>query len=91
MFVDKTITGKDKGSFYYNTDVLSLIEFFDKYPMYTRKFLDYLDWKEIWNLKKSKTHLTMEGYDKILNIAHNMNSGRTDVLKSRRLLLKSEK
>lgn len=33
-------------------------EFFDKYPLFTRKRLDYLDWKKLINLKAERAQDT---------------------------------
>jgi hypothetical protein len=33
----------------------------DKYPMLTRKQLDYLDWKKLIQLKAERAHDTPEG------------------------------
>jgi len=35
-------------------DTKKIIEFVNKYPMLTRKHLDYLDWKTIVELKKQR-------------------------------------
>ena len=42
----------------YNTEVIT--KFIDKYSMYTRKHLDYLDWKKLIELKSANTHKTEE-------------------------------
>jgi LAGLIDADG endonuclease len=51
-------------------------KFMDKYPMFTRKHLDYLAWKELIKLKKDKEYKTREGKLLIENIKASMNSGR---------------
>ena len=54
----------------------SIIEFVDKYPMLTRKNLDYIDWKQIVELKNMGAHKTVEGLTLIKNIISRMNSRR---------------
>lgn len=53
-----------------------IIDFFDKYPLYTRKFLDYQDWKTLIQLKTSGVHRTPEGLQKMQMIKASMNRGR---------------
>lgn len=71
-------------SFYYNSSPETFILFFDKYPMLTRKYLDFQDFKRFYQLKKEKQYLTEEGFNKMLSIALNMNSGRDSLTKTRR-------
>ena len=54
----------------------SIIKFVDQYPMLTRKQLDYKDWKEIIELKKSNAHYTTEGKETMLKLKLGMNRGR---------------
>jgi LAGLIDADG endonuclease len=71
-------------SFYYNSSPKTFITFFDKYPMYTRKYLDYQDFKKCYHLKKEKHYLKDKDLKAIYSIALNMNSGRDDLNKTRR-------
>jgi len=71
-------------SFYYNSSPDTFIPFFDKYPMLTRKELDYQDFKKFYLLKKEKHYLTENGFKEMSSIALNMNSGRDDVRKTKR-------
>lgn len=48
----------------------------DKYPLLTRKYLDYLDWKKLIQLKAEGVHNTPEGLQKMKNIKILMNKGR---------------
>lgn len=57
-------------------DTKKIINFLDKYPMLTRKYLDYLDWKKIVELKNNGSHKTIEGLDLIKQIKSKMNSKR---------------
>src|SRR5271168_2873089 len=71
-------------SFYYNSSPETFIDFFYAYPMFTRKSLDYLDFKNFYLLKKNKHYLTKEGFKEMTFIAMNMNSGRDNLNHSRR-------
>lgn len=57
-------------------DTIKIIEFVDSYPMLTRKYLDYIDWKAIVNLKNNGEHKSPEGLDLIKQIKAKMNSKR---------------
>ena len=57
---------------------LVVIDFFEKYPLFTRKYLDYLDWKKLIKLKSEKTQDTVEGLQLMKNIKAGMNRGRSD-------------
>lgn len=70
----------------YNTEIVT--KFVDKYPMYTRKHLDYLDWKKLIDLKSTNTHKTEEGKLYMLKIKKGMNAGR---LLNSNLLTSSDK
>ncbi len=51
-------------------------EFLDKYPLFTRKYLDYLDWKTLIQLKAERAQDTVEGLIKMKEIKAHMNKGR---------------
>ena len=71
-----------------------VIEFFDKYPLFTRKNLDYLDWKKILQLKGEGIHKTLEGKEEMLKIKKGMNLGRilnSDIFESLEKLQLSER
>lgn len=57
-------------------DTDKIINFIDKYPLLTRKQLDYLDWKQIVNLKNEGAHKTAEGLKLMKEIQSKMNSSR---------------
>ena len=57
-------------------DTKKIIEFVNKYPMLTRKHLDYLDWKTIVELKNNGEYKSPEGLAKIQEIKGRMNSCR---------------
>jgi hypothetical protein len=71
-------------SFYYNSSPETFIPFFNKYPMYTRKYLDFQDFLKCYYLKKEKHYLKDKGLEELYFIAFNMNSGRDDLNKTRR-------
>lgn len=53
-----------------------VIPFFNKYPIFGVKYLDYLDFVQIVELMKVKAHLTSKGLDQIRKIKAGMNTGR---------------
>jgi len=53
-----------------------IIEFVNKYPMLTRKHLDYLDWKTIVELKNNGEYKSPKGLAKIQEIKGRMNTNR---------------
>jgi LAGLIDADG endonuclease len=57
-------------------DTKKIIEFVNKYPMLTKKHLDYLDWKTIVELKNNGEYKSPEGLAKIQEIKGRMNSCR---------------
>jgi hypothetical protein len=83
--LEKALLCKDS-SFYYNSTPESFLPFFEKYPMHTRKLLDFNDFKLFYSLKKNKMYLNEKGFEEMQNIAKNMNSGRDDISKSRRII-----
>lgn len=60
----------------------AVIEHFDKYPLHTVKFRNFLLFKQVFNIVKSKKHLTMEGLREIVSIKASLNLARlSDSLK----------
>ena len=57
-------------------DTKKIIEFVNKYPMLTRKHLDYLDWKTIVELKNNGEYKSPKSLAKILEIKGRMNTNR---------------
>ncbi len=53
-----------------------VIDFVDKYPMFTIKHLDYLDWKKLAELKCKNLHKTEAGLSDMKLIKSHMNRGR---------------
>lgn len=76
--------GKDCLSFRVITadHLLKIITHFDKYPLITQKFSDYLLFREVVMMMNQGEHLTKEGLDKIVTIRASLNKGLTEVLKA---------
>ncbi len=53
-----------------------LIPFFNDHPLLTLKNDDFLDFKNLFELKKQKYHTTPQGLSSLLHIKNNMNRGR---------------
>jgi hypothetical protein len=56
---------------------LLLVDYLNEYPLFGSKYLDYKNWKEIFNLFNPKFNYSKENIDKILDIKSNMNDNRT--------------
>lgn len=54
-----------------------LIEYLDKFPLFSSKFLNYQDFRTCVNMMLIKEHLTLEGREKIKLIKAGMNRKRT--------------
>lgn len=53
-----------------------IIPFFEKHPLKTKKYLDFLKFRKVLIMMQRNEHLTPEGIDKIRQIASEMNTGR---------------
>jgi hypothetical protein len=62
-------------------NVKLIIEFFDKYPLITQKFGDYMLFKEAYNLINNKEHLTNVGLLKLIALKASSNWGLNQTLK----------
>ena len=60
--------------------ITKVIPHFDKYPLKTNKYSDYLLFKEVVMIMQRKEHLTAEGLQKIVNIRASLNKGLTSLL-----------
>jgi hypothetical protein len=61
-------------------DILKIIiPFFEKYPLYGSKQLDFILFLEVASLMKEKIHLTNKGLNKIKEIKSKMNLRRIDI------------
>ena len=50
-----------------------IVNHFDKYPLITQKWSDFMLFKQALDLIKCKKHLTLEGLQEIVNIKASMN------------------
>jgi hypothetical protein len=90
-----TRTQKSTNNTYYTLAASSklslsiIINYFQKFPLYTSKYLDYKDWEEVAHLIIKNKHLTVEGLKTVELARSRMNTKRTefnwDHLKSLRL------
>jgi hypothetical protein len=53
-----------------------IIPFFQNYPLHGIKSMDYRDFCEIAKLMENKSHLTLDGLNKIKSLKSGMNRGR---------------
>lgn len=58
-----------------------IIEHFDKYPLMTKKFADYLLFKKVYFMVLNKEHLTLKGLTEIIAIRCVLNKGLPESLK----------
>ena len=59
-----------------------LFEHFNKYPLVTQKYLDFLLFKQCFEIIKNKEHLTDKGLLKIVGLKNNLNYGLSEKLKN---------
>ncbi len=57
-----------------------ICEFFTRYPLRTKKRIDFLKFKKVVELIQQGRHLTEDGFDEILHIALSMNTTKRDQL-----------
>ena len=62
-------------------DLAIIIDHFDKYPLISQKWGNYVLFKKAVNLINKKEHITKEGLHKIVSIKASMNLGLSDELK----------
>ena len=82
VYIDKT---SDMASYQVKsiTDLANvIIPHFDKYPLITQKYADFLIFKSIIQSMLEKEHTRIEGIQKIVNNRASMNSGLSDCLKA---------
>ena len=74
---------KSTGNEYYTLTASSkislniIINYLDKYPLFTSKYLDYLDWKKVVLLILDNIHYTEDGLIKTDSVRDSMNRKRT--------------
>jgi len=82
FFVNLTISTHNKKKEYFLISISSqkarliLVDYLDKHPLFTSKFLNYKDWRECHFLIKEKNHLNNKGINIALNLKSKMNSKR---------------
>ena len=69
-----------------NKELTSLIINLEKYPLLSQKAADFILFIKVIKLINSKSHLTIEGLNKIINVKASMNLGLSDFLKSEFIL-----
>nr|YP_009355407.1 LAGLIDADG homing endonuclease-like protein [Coccocarpia palmicola]ARB49949.1 LAGLIDADG homing endonuclease-like protein [Coccocarpia palmicola] len=71
------------GNIYYTITASSLksikiiISYFNKYPLYSSKYLDYKDWEIVAKLRLNNEHYTLDGISKVELAKNSMNNSRT--------------
>lgn len=74
---------KATGNTYYTLTASSLeslkviIDYFNKYPLYSSKYLDYKDWEIVAKLRLNNVHYTEDGISKVDIAKNSMNNTRT--------------
>ena len=63
------------------TDLVIIINHFDKYPLITNKQADYKLFRAAYKLVDKREHLTIEGFYNILALKSSLNLGMSDKLK----------
>jgi hypothetical protein len=61
-------------SFHTNVKV---IKYFNTFPLFSSKYLDYSNWKMVYDMQKKKLHLTLEGLKICEEIKRNYNKKRS--------------
>ena len=64
------------------SDMIKILDHFDKYPLISQKRADYLIWKEIIMMMHRKEHITQEGLLTILSLRASLNLGLSESLKT---------
>ena len=60
-----------------NKSRLLIVDYFKNYPLFSSKYLNYLDWFSCHNLIISGNHLSQEGFTQALILKQGMNNKRT--------------
>lgn len=55
-----------------------LIDYLNKYPLFSSKYLDFLEWEKSFKIIYKKAHMTDQGKEIILAAKFNMNDNRTN-------------
>jgi LAGLIDADG endonuclease len=62
-------------------EIMKIIDHFDKYPLITKKYADYLLWREVIMIMLRKEHLTQKGLLAIVSLRASLNLGLSISLK----------
>jgi len=54
-----------------------LIDYLSKYPLFSSKYLDFMDWKKIKEIHVSKSYKNLEYSNLLISLKNNMNTNRT--------------
>ena len=54
-----------------------ILDYFNKYPLYSSKYLDYKDWEIVAKLRLNNEHYTKDGISKVELAKSSMNNSRT--------------
>jgi hypothetical protein len=79
-----TKTQKSTNNTYYTLAASSkvslsiIINYLNKFPLYTSKYLDYKDWEQVAHLIINNNHLTNEGIKTVEFVRSHMNTKRTE-------------
>lgn len=66
----------------YKNAIEYIIPHFDKYPLITRKYADYVQWKSIIIIQNSRQHFTEDGFLQCLALKAGLNKGLNDKQKN---------
>jgi len=79
-----TKKGKDQNQYRVTSikDLRIIINHFEKYPLITQKFSDYILFKQVVDMVNRQEHFTEEGLRKIIAIKASINNGITEKLKA---------
>jgi len=50
-----------------------IVPFFERYPLVSRKHFDFVKWSEVVRLMQRKSHLTEDGFRRVVELAFSMN------------------
>ena len=59
-----------------------LIDYLNRYPLLSSKYLHYKDWESAYNIYVNKLHKDPVEYQKIQTLKKNMNSNRTFLIEA---------
>ena len=54
-----------------------LINYLTKFPLFSSKHLDFLDWSEVHHIRIYKKYQSLDGTSKLISLKNSMNTNRT--------------